>query len=104
MTLPRARSAFDLLNLDAVRDQEALRRVYTLPSDTAIRKQMTELTEQTQKLIGCGHWFWSPARTPRATATFRRAAGPPGSWPSRTDARWRYRTRPTTSALTPCTT
>lgn len=34
-------------------DQDALRRVHELPKDTAIRKQMTELTEQTRRLIGC---------------------------------------------------
>jgi PPOX class probable FMN-dependent enzyme len=53
MTLPLADSAFDLLSLDAVRDQEALRQVYGLPNDTAVRKQMTELTDQTRQLIGC---------------------------------------------------
>jgi hypothetical protein len=44
---------FDSLRRDAVADQEALRRAYALPSDTAVRKQMTELTEQTRRLIGC---------------------------------------------------
>ena len=34
-------------------DQEALRQAYELPSDAAMRKQMTELTEQTRRLIGC---------------------------------------------------
>ncbi|MEU0031885.1 MSMEG_1061 family FMN-dependent PPOX-type flavoprotein [Streptomyces sp. NPDC006335] len=53
MTLPLADSAFDLLSLDAVRDQEALRQVYELPNATAVRKQMTELTDQTRQLIGC---------------------------------------------------
>jgi hypothetical protein len=53
MTLAPATSAFDSLRLDAVPDQEALRRVYELPSDAAVRKQMTELTEQTRRLIGC---------------------------------------------------
>ncbi|MGK3943903.1 MSMEG_1061 family FMN-dependent PPOX-type flavoprotein [Streptomyces caeruleatus] len=53
MTQPLADSAFDLLRLDAVHDPEALRQVYALPSDAAIRKQMTELTEQTRKLIAC---------------------------------------------------
>ncbi|MGN9910091.1 MSMEG_1061 family FMN-dependent PPOX-type flavoprotein [Phytohabitans sp. LJ34] len=48
-----AASAFDSLRLDAVRDLEALRRVYELPGDRAVRKQMTELTEQTRRLIGC---------------------------------------------------
>ncbi|ARF52937.1 MSMEG_1061 family FMN-dependent PPOX-type flavoprotein [Streptomyces gilvosporeus] len=53
MTPPLASSAFDSLRLDAVRDHETLRRAYGLPSDAAMRKQMTELTEQTQRLIGC---------------------------------------------------
>ncbi|MEK8104222.1 pyridoxamine 5'-phosphate oxidase [Micromonospora sp. M12] len=34
-------------------DQAALRRAYELPSDAAVRKQMTELTEQTRQLIAC---------------------------------------------------
>src|SRR3954452_25522445 len=46
-------SAFDALRLDAVPDQETLRRTYEFPSDAAVRKQMTELTEQTRRLIGC---------------------------------------------------
>jgi len=53
MTPVRAGTAFDSLRLDAVSDRESLRRVYELPSDAAVRKQMTELTEQTRRLIGC---------------------------------------------------
>ena len=53
MTPALATSAFESLRLDAVPDQEALRRAYELPSDAAVRKQMTELTEQTRRLIGC---------------------------------------------------
>ena len=53
MTPSLAGSAFDLLRLDAVADQEALRQVYELPSAAAVRKQMTELTEQTRRLIAC---------------------------------------------------
>ncbi|MET0522699.1 MAG: MSMEG_1061 family FMN-dependent PPOX-type flavoprotein [Jiangellaceae bacterium] len=53
MTSTLAASAFDSLRLDAVSDQEALRQVYALPSDAAVRKQMTELTEQTRRLIDC---------------------------------------------------
>ena len=53
MTPALAASAFDSLRLDAVPDQEALRRAYEFPSDAAVRKQMTELTEQTRRLIGC---------------------------------------------------
>ncbi|MFI7141416.1 hypothetical protein ACIBQ5_27940 [Streptomyces massasporeus] len=53
MTTSLAGSAFGSLRLDAVPDQDALRRVYELPADTAMRKQMTELTERTRRLIGC---------------------------------------------------
>ncbi|MFJ9886911.1 MSMEG_1061 family FMN-dependent PPOX-type flavoprotein [Streptomyces sp. NPDC091287] len=53
MTTSPAGSAFDSLRSDAVSDQEALRRAYALPSDAAIRKQMTELTDQARRLIGC---------------------------------------------------
>jgi PPOX class probable FMN-dependent enzyme len=53
MTTAPAATAFDSLRLDAVPDQEALRRVYELPTEAAVRKQMTELTEQTRRLISC---------------------------------------------------
>ena len=53
MTPELATSAFDALRLDAVTDQEALRRTYDLPGEMAVRKQMTELTEQTRRLIAC---------------------------------------------------
>ena len=53
MTSALAGTAFDSLRADAVADQEALRQVYELPSDVAVRKQMTELTEQTRRLIAC---------------------------------------------------
>lgn len=46
-------TAFDSLRLDAVPDRQALRRVYEMPGEPAVRKQMTELTEQTRRLIGC---------------------------------------------------
>ncbi|MFJ3755275.1 MSMEG_1061 family FMN-dependent PPOX-type flavoprotein [Streptomyces sp. NPDC090080] len=52
MTPLLAGSAFDSLRLDAVSDQETLRRVYERPGDAAVRKQMTELTDQTRRLIG----------------------------------------------------
>ena len=48
-----AASAFHSLRLDAVPDQEALRRADELPSHAAVRKQMIELTEQTRRLIAC---------------------------------------------------
>jgi PPOX class probable FMN-dependent enzyme len=53
MTPAIGTSAFDSLRLDAVPDQEALRRTYELPGDAAVRKQTTELTEQTRRLIDC---------------------------------------------------
>ncbi|NEB37598.1 MSMEG_1061 family FMN-dependent PPOX-type flavoprotein [Streptomyces sp. SID14515] len=53
MTPPLTGTAFDSLRLDAVADQETLRQAYELPRDAALRKQMTELTDQTRRLIGC---------------------------------------------------
>jgi PPOX class probable FMN-dependent enzyme len=53
MTPALTGSAFDSLRLDAVADQQALRLAYDLPSDAAVRKQMTELTDETRRLIGC---------------------------------------------------
>ncbi|SDT54354.1 MSMEG_1061 family FMN-dependent PPOX-type flavoprotein [Actinoplanes derwentensis] len=53
MTSALAASAFDSLLLDAVPDQESLRLAYELPGENAVRKQMTELTEQTRQLIAC---------------------------------------------------
>ncbi|MFE6099073.1 MSMEG_1061 family FMN-dependent PPOX-type flavoprotein [Streptomyces laurentii] len=53
MTTPLILSAFDSLRCDAVSDQETLGRLYALPSDAAVRKQMSELTDQTRKLIAC---------------------------------------------------
>lgn len=52
MTTPLTLSTFDSLRLDAVLDQETLRQAYGLPSAAAVRKQMTELTDQTRRLIG----------------------------------------------------
>ena len=51
MTL--AASAFDSLRSDALTDRESLRRIYELPTEAAVRKQMTELTDQTRQLIAC---------------------------------------------------
>ncbi|BCY11688.1 MSMEG_1061 family FMN-dependent PPOX-type flavoprotein [Actinoplanes sp. L3-i22] len=53
MTQTRAASVFEALRCDAVPDQEALRLIYERPGDGAVRKQMTELTEQTRQLIAC---------------------------------------------------
>ena len=48
-----ATGAFASLRVDAVTDTDTLRRIYALPDDRAVRKQMTELTEQTRRLISC---------------------------------------------------
>ena len=53
MTPALTGSAFESLHLDAVRDQETLRETYDMPTEAAVRKQMTELTEQTRQLIAC---------------------------------------------------
>ncbi|ROQ63681.1 hypothetical protein EDD93_6427 [Streptomyces sp. 840.1] len=53
MTTSPADSAFDSLRLDAVQDRDALRRAYALPSEAAVRKQMSELTDKARQLIGC---------------------------------------------------
>jgi PPOX class probable FMN-dependent enzyme len=53
MTAELATSAFDSLLADALTEREALREIYAAPSEAAIRKQMTELTEQTRQLIAC---------------------------------------------------
>lgn len=53
MSSDLATSAFDSLRRDAVADGAALRRIYELPTEAAVRKQTTELTEQTRRLIGC---------------------------------------------------
>lgn len=45
--------AFDLLRRGAVADEEGLRRVYGLPAEPALRKQMSELTDQTRLLVEC---------------------------------------------------
>ncbi|WP_250037571.1 MSMEG_1061 family FMN-dependent PPOX-type flavoprotein [Paractinoplanes maris] len=53
MTVTRVPNVFDSLRLDAVSDEETLRRVYAMPGEPAVRKQMTELTDQTRQLISC---------------------------------------------------
>jgi PPOX class probable FMN-dependent enzyme len=53
MTAELATSAFDSLLVDALTDREALREIYAAPGEGAIRKQMTELTDQTRQLIAC---------------------------------------------------
>ncbi|MFB7361272.1 MSMEG_1061 family FMN-dependent PPOX-type flavoprotein [Streptomyces hydrogenans] len=53
MTTTPTAGAFDALLLDAVTDQQALREVYELPKEAAVRKQMAELTDQARRLIAC---------------------------------------------------
>jgi uncharacterized protein len=53
MTSTVAGSAFDALRLDAVPDEKTLRQTYELPNESAVRKQMTELTGETRRLVAC---------------------------------------------------
>ncbi|MFB7340459.1 MSMEG_1061 family FMN-dependent PPOX-type flavoprotein [Streptomyces hydrogenans] len=53
MTTTPTTGAFDALLLDAVTDQQALREVYGLPKEAAVRKQMAELTDQARRMIAC---------------------------------------------------
>ncbi|MEV6352498.1 MSMEG_1061 family FMN-dependent PPOX-type flavoprotein [Streptomyces hydrogenans] len=53
MTTTPTAGAFDALLLDAVTDEQALREVYALPKEAAVRKQMAELTDQARRLIAC---------------------------------------------------
>ncbi|MER8039446.1 MSMEG_1061 family FMN-dependent PPOX-type flavoprotein [Streptomyces hydrogenans] len=53
MTTTPTTGAFDALLLDAVTDEQALREVYELPKEAAVRKQMAELTHQARRLIAC---------------------------------------------------
>jgi PPOX class probable FMN-dependent enzyme len=53
MTPALAGTAFASLRQDAVTDQETLRLAYELPTEAAVRKQMTELTEATRRVIAC---------------------------------------------------
>ncbi|GIH04017.1 hypothetical protein Rhe02_20840 [Rhizocola hellebori] len=74
----RAASAFDSLRLDAVPDQETLRRTYELPSETAVRKQMTELTEQTRQLIGCSSLVFVASMDAEGNCDVTPRGGPAG--------------------------
>jgi PPOX class probable FMN-dependent enzyme len=78
MTPAFATSAFDSLRLDAVPDQEALRRAYELPSDAAVRKQMTELTEQTRRLIGCSSLIFVASVDAEGNCDLSPRGGPAG--------------------------
>nr|WP_221375162.1 MSMEG_1061 family FMN-dependent PPOX-type flavoprotein [Actinoplanes polyasparticus] len=71
-------SAFDSLQLDAVSDQVALRRVYDLPGDRAVRKQMTELTELTRRLIDCSSLVFVASADADGNADVSPRGGPAG--------------------------
>ena len=70
--------AFDSLRLDAVPDQEALRQVYELPSAAAVRKQMTELTEPTRRLIACSSLVFVASVDAAGNCDVSPRGGPPG--------------------------
>lgn len=71
-------SAFDSLRLDAVADLAALRQVYELPSAAAVRKQMTELTEQTTRLINCASLVLVASADAEGNCDVSPRGGPPG--------------------------
>ena len=70
--------AFDSLRLDALRDEDGLRRAYDLPSAAAARKQMTELTEQTRRLIGCSALVLVASADREGNCDVSPRGGPPG--------------------------
>ena len=70
--------AFDSLRLDAVPDQEVLRQVYELPSAAAVRKQMTELTEPTRRLIACSSLIFVASVDAAGNCDVSPRGGPPG--------------------------
>jgi PPOX class probable FMN-dependent enzyme len=78
MTSAATVTAFDSLLIDAVPDQEALREVYDLPSEAAVRKQMTELTEQTRQLIACSSLVLVASVDPDGNCDVSPRGGPAG--------------------------
>lgn len=78
MTSDLVTSAFDSLLADAVPDQETLRQAYAAPSDAAIRKQMTGLTEQTQQLIACASLVLVATIDAAGNCDVSPRGGPPG--------------------------
>ena len=78
MTTIDTGSAFDSLALDALADQQALRRAYALPSEAAVRKQMTELTEQTRRLIACSSLVLVASADPEGNCDVSPRGGPAG--------------------------
>ena len=73
-----AASAFDSLRLDAVPDMATLRQVYEMPGDAAVRKQMTELTEQARRLIGCSSLVFVASVDAAGNCDVSPRGGPPG--------------------------
>ena len=78
MTTIDTGSAFDSLALDALADQQELRRAYALPSEAAVRKQMTELTEQTRRLIACSSLVLIASADPEGNCDVSPRGGPAG--------------------------
>jgi len=78
MTTLSTGSAFDALRADAVRDHEELRRTYELPRDTSLRKQTTELNEQTKKLIACSALVLVASADPEGRCDVSSRGGPAG--------------------------
>ncbi|WP_030441883.1 MSMEG_1061 family FMN-dependent PPOX-type flavoprotein [Actinoplanes subtropicus] len=78
MTLSQTASAFDSLRLDAVPDHDALRQVYELPNEAALRKQMTELTDQTRRLIACASLVLVASVDASGRCDVSPRGGPPG--------------------------
>ncbi|MFB8206420.1 MULTISPECIES: MSMEG_1061 family FMN-dependent PPOX-type flavoprotein [unclassified Streptomyces] len=78
MTTLSTGSAFDALRADAVRDHEELRRTYELPRDTSLRKQTTELNEQTKKLIACSSLVLVASADPEGRCDVSSRGGPAG--------------------------
>ncbi|MER5629192.1 MSMEG_1061 family FMN-dependent PPOX-type flavoprotein [Streptomyces nitrosporeus] len=78
MTTPPAPTAFDSLRLDAVPDQEELRRAYGLPSDASLRKQTAELTDRTRWLIECSSLVLIASADARGACDVSPRGGPAG--------------------------
>ena len=71
-------TAFDSLRRDAVPDRETLRRTYELPTEAALRKQMTELTEQARQLIACSSLVLVASVDAEGNCDVTPRGGPPG--------------------------
>jgi uncharacterized protein len=78
MTSAQGDSAFDELRRDAVPDHEALRQIYALPGDGAVRKQMNELTALTRRLVTCSSLVFIASVDPLGNCDVSPRGGPPG--------------------------